>query len=138
MTDLGKEFKEIRKRSERSLRQIEAACGVSASTISRFENGHEEISYAFVKAMFDALGYDVTFAVARKEEHSGKEHSLADARPPVGQFVVVMYPDGVWRRASYFRGGLNGIIVCRGIETEIAEFPNMLWKPWRPYDKRDN
>lgn len=141
ITDLHKAFKEIRVRSGVTLREIESVCGVSASTVSRFENGQEKILHSSVKDMFGALGYDLEFSVTRTlKSHSGKCCSFAESRPCPHQIVEVLYPDGVWRRASYFSIGIDGIILCSGTlsKTEIAEFPGMLWKPWRLDDKKDN
>ena len=141
MDSLSKKFKEIRKRSGRTMRQVQATCGVSVSTISRFENGHEEISHASVNAMFRALGYGVTFTVITKRAGACGIFCFAEMRPYDAQIIGAMYPDGVWRTASYFSGGIDGIIICRGTqsETEVAEFPNMLWRPWSgDDDTKDN
>ena len=54
--NLGQRAKFLRIQKGLNLRQLAQETGVSASTLSRFENGNLNVAYSTVLAVFEALG----------------------------------------------------------------------------------
>lgn len=59
------------------------------------------------------------------------ESLFSASRPDDGQRIEVQFPDGVWRKATYYDDGIDGIIEDEdGETTEIEEYGHeMLWRP---------
>lgn len=60
------------------------------------------------------------------------ESLFSASRPNDGQKIEAQFPDGVWRRATYWADeGIDGVIEDEdGDVTEIEEYGHeMLWRP---------
>jgi len=63
-------------------------------------------------------------------ERYSMENSFNTSRPSDGQKIEARFPDGKWRKAIYYEGGIDGIIEDEdGDVTEIEEYGDeMLWR----------
>lgn len=57
--NLGESLKILRSRRGVTLRDLADQASTSASTLSRFENGKENVALSTIQAAFLSLGYDI-------------------------------------------------------------------------------
>lgn len=70
--ELAARLKAIRKRKKKTLTQIEQACGVSASTISKIENGSLSPTYANLLRLAKGLEVDIVDIVSEGVQTTAK------------------------------------------------------------------